>query len=69
MRLVVALIMPVWGVVMLAIGLRAGAGWWIATGAGVVAISAVLFRGSSLMSAFPGSAALRPERQTDAGSA
>ena len=52
MRLIVALIIPVWGLVMLGLGLRAGELWWIASGAVVLAIGAVLFCGSSLVGAF-----------------
>jgi uncharacterized membrane protein YgdD (TMEM256/DUF423 family) len=55
MRLVVSLILPAWGVVMVALGAMRGEGWWIATGVVVFAIGAVLFAGSSLITALLGS--------------
>jgi hypothetical protein len=47
----VALVIPVWGLVMLGLGLEWGEGWWIASGAVVLAIGAVLFCRSSLVAA------------------
>ena len=49
LRLVISLILPAWGVIMLALGLRWGAEWWIATGAVVVAIGVIFLGGSPLV--------------------
>jgi hypothetical protein len=48
MRLGVSLVMPVWGLIMLVLGLRDGSLWWIGCGAVVGAIGLLLFVGSPL---------------------
>ena len=53
-RLVVWLLLPVWGLVMIVLGVTWGMGWWIATGLVVLAIGVVLFAGSSLATPFLG---------------
>jgi hypothetical protein len=53
-RLVVSLLLPAWGLVMIVLGVTWGMGWWIATGLVVLAIGAVLFAGSSLVTPFLG---------------
>ncbi|MGH7932100.1 MAG: hypothetical protein ACREQN_02925 [Candidatus Binataceae bacterium] len=53
-RFIVALLMPAWGIIMIVIGAIYGEGWWIATGAVVLAIGVVLFAGSSLVTPFLG---------------
>lgn len=54
MRLAVSLVLPVWGLAMIAIGLADRNGWWMATGVVVLAIGVVFFAGSSLVSPFLG---------------
>ena len=53
-RLVVSLLLPVWGLIMVVLGVTSGMGWWIATGLVVLAIGVVLFAGSSLVTPFLG---------------
>lgn len=53
-RLVVSLLLPVWGLIIIVLGVTWGMGWWIATGLVVLAIGAVLFAGSSLITPFLG---------------
>jgi hypothetical protein len=53
-RLVVSLLLPVWGLIMIVLGVTWGMGWWIATGLVVLAIGVVLFAGSSLATPFLG---------------
>jgi hypothetical protein len=52
LRLVVSLIIPAWGLVMLVLGLMWSSGWWIATGAVVLAIGVISLGGSSLVTPF-----------------
>jgi hypothetical protein len=52
MRLLVSLILPVWGLAMLILGIRWSDGWWIAAGAVVLVIGIVLSAGSSLFNCF-----------------
>lgn len=54
MRLLVSLVLPAWGLTMIVVGLAERNGWWIATGAVILAIGAIFFAGSSLMSPFLG---------------
>lgn len=54
MRLLVSLLLPVWGLVMIVLGAMWGMGWWIATGAVVLVIGVVLFSGSALITPFLG---------------
>jgi hypothetical protein len=54
MRLIVSLALPVWGLIMLALGVVWGMGWWMAAGLVVFAIGAVLFAGNPLVSLFFG---------------
>lgn len=49
LRLVVSLIFPVWGVVLVAIGVEYGSAWWIASGVAIAAVGAVTLIGSPLM--------------------
>ncbi len=53
-RLVVSLLLPVWGLIMIVLGVTWGMGSWIATGLMVLAIGVVLFAGSSLVTPFLG---------------
>ncbi len=53
-RLVVSLLLPVWGLIMIVLGVTWGMGWWIATGLVVLAIGVALFAGSSLVTPFLG---------------
>jgi hypothetical protein len=52
MRLLVSLVLPAWGLTMILLGARSAAGWWIATGVVVLAIGAIFFAGSSLITPF-----------------
>jgi hypothetical protein len=54
MRLLVALLLPIWGLAIIIMGVIGGMGWWIATGVVVLAIGIVLFAGSSLITPFLG---------------
>lgn len=47
-RLGIAAILPVWGIVMLALGIEHGSGWWIATGVVVGAVGVLMLAGSPL---------------------
>jgi len=51
-RLLVSLILPVWGLAMIALGVRSAAGSWIATGVVALAIGAIFLAGSSLTTPF-----------------
>ena len=48
MRLLVSLALPVWGLVMLIIGITYVSGWWIGCGLVVSAIGLLFFVGSPL---------------------
>jgi hypothetical protein len=48
MRLGVSLVMPLWGLIMLVLGLRDHSPWWIGCGVVVGAIGLLLFVGSPL---------------------
>jgi hypothetical protein len=48
MRLLVSLALPVWGLVMLVIGIRNFSGWWIGCGLVVGAIGLLFMVGSPL---------------------
>ena len=48
MRLLVSLALPVWGLVMLIIGIMYVSGWWIGCGLVVGAIGLLFFVGSPL---------------------
>jgi hypothetical protein len=50
MRLLALLALPVWGLATIGVGVADGNGWWIATGAVVLAIGVLLFAVSSLVS-------------------
>jgi hypothetical protein len=52
MRLLVSLVLPAWGLTMIVLGACSAAGWWIATGVVVLAIGAIFFAGSSLITPF-----------------
>ena len=49
LRLVVSLILPLWGVVLIVLGIRYGSAWWIASGVAIAAAGAVTFIGSPLI--------------------
>jgi hypothetical protein len=49
MRLIVSLILPLWGIVLIVLGIKDGSAWWIASGVAVGAAGAVTFIGSPLM--------------------
>jgi hypothetical protein len=50
LRLVVSLILPVWGVALIVIGFKYGSAWWIASGIAIGAAGAIIFFiGSPLM--------------------
>jgi hypothetical protein len=53
-RMLVCLVLPLWGLAMIGAGIANSNGWWIATGAVVLAIGMVFFAGSSLVSSLPG---------------
>jgi hypothetical protein len=53
-RGLVCLMLPLWGLAMIGVGLADSNGWWIATGAVVLAIGVIPFAGSSLVSPSPG---------------
>jgi hypothetical protein len=61
MRLLVSLALPVWGLATIGVGVADGNGWWIATGAVVLAIGVLLFAVSSLVSPLIGGRA-HPQR-------
>ena len=48
LRLVVSLILPLWGIVPIVLGIKDGSAWWIASGVAIGAAGAVTF-GSPLM--------------------
>jgi len=48
----VSLVLPSWGIAMIAVGANASSGWWIASGVVVLLVGAVFFAGSSLVTAF-----------------
>jgi len=50
LRLVVSLLLPLWGLVMIVLGVKWAMGWWIVTGVAVLAIGVVFFAGSSIVS-------------------
>lgn len=52
LRLFVSLIIPIWDLVMLALDLKAGEGWWFATGAVILVIGVTFLGGSSLTTPF-----------------
>jgi hypothetical protein len=49
LRLIVSLILPLWGIVLIVLGLKDGSLWWIASGVAIGAAGAVTFIGSPLM--------------------
>jgi hypothetical protein len=49
LRLVVSLILPVWGVALIVIGLKYGSAWWIASGVAIGATGVIIFIGSPLI--------------------
>ncbi len=51
-RLLVSLVIASWGLVILGIGLRGGSGWWIAAGATIAIIGAIVLVGSPLVRRF-----------------
>jgi len=51
-RLLTSLAIPAWGLLTLGLGLRASSPWWIAAGAVITAIGAVVLIGSPLVRPF-----------------
>jgi len=49
MRLMVSLILPLWGIVLTVLGIKDGSAWWIASGVAIGAAGAVTFIGSPQM--------------------
>lgn len=49
LRLVVSLILPLWGAVLIVLGIKDGSAWWIASGVAIGITGAVTFIGSPLM--------------------
>ena len=49
LRLVVSLILPLWGIVLVVLGVKDGSLWWIASGLAIGAAGAVTFIGSPLI--------------------
>jgi hypothetical protein len=49
MRLIVSLILPLWGIVLIVLGIKDGSAWWIASGVAIGAAGAVTFIGSPLI--------------------
>lgn len=54
MRLLVSLVLPVWGITMIVLGIMHGAGWWIGTGVAVGLVGAVMFVGSPVIDLITG---------------
>jgi hypothetical protein len=54
LRPLVGLLLPIWGLVIIILGVIAGMGWWIATGTVVLAIGIVRLAGGSLVTPFLG---------------
>ncbi len=48
-RLLVSLILPLWGIVLIVLGLKYGSAWWIASGVAIRATGVVTFVGSPLI--------------------
>ena len=46
---IVSLILPLWGIVLIVLGIKDGSAWWIASGVAIGAAGAVTFIGSPLM--------------------
>jgi hypothetical protein len=51
----VSLILPLWGIVLIVLGVKDGSLWWIASGVAIGAAGAVTFIGSPLMDFVAGS--------------
>lgn len=49
LRLAVSLLLPLWGVVLIVLGIKDGSLWWIASGVAIGAAGAVTFIGSPLI--------------------
>jgi hypothetical protein len=49
LRLVVSLLLPLWGAVLIVLGLKDGSLWWIASGVAIAATGAITFIGSPLI--------------------
>ncbi|HVA41787.1 MAG TPA: hypothetical protein VNF49_14055 [Candidatus Binataceae bacterium] len=49
LRLAISLILPLWGVVLVVLGIKDGSLWWIASGVAVAATGAITFIGSPLI--------------------
>ncbi len=52
LRLLISLVIPGWGLVTLGLGLRSGSGWWIAAGAVIALVGAIVLIGSPLVRRF-----------------
>jgi hypothetical protein len=52
MWLLVSLVLPAWRLTMIVLGARSAAGWWTVTSVVVLAIGAIFFAGSSLVTPF-----------------
>ena len=46
MRLIVSLILPLWGLIILALGIRHLYLWWILTGGAILVVGAISFIGT-----------------------
>jgi hypothetical protein len=52
-RLLVSLILPLWGVVLIVLGIQDGSLWWIGSGVAIAAAGALTFIGSPLVNFGP----------------
>jgi hypothetical protein len=62
MRLIMSLILPVWGIVLVVLGIKDGSACWIASGVAIGAAGAVTFIGSPLMDFVAGEPTARGPR-------
>jgi hypothetical protein len=49
LRLGISLILPLWGLVMIVLGLRHGSLWWLGSGVAVMGVGAVMMVASPLI--------------------
>lgn len=52
MRLLVSLVLPLWGLAMLALGIKSRSPWWIGCGAVVAGIGLLMLAGSPFLDSF-----------------
>ena len=49
MRFLISMILPLWGIALIALGINYGSAWWIASGVAIGAAGVVIFVGSPLV--------------------